>query len=1200
MRQQKGRVGVTGSKRLDLRGAEMRLKSGYKKYLTGLKRPLWVFMLVAFIFAGALMAFAQPGANITGNGGGVTFSVQAQATGFAITTTELAHAASGSAYSFFLQAANGVAPYTWNITSALPSWLSYDAATGEIRGAPSAAGTLDLHIIATDSSLPAQSAETTLTLTVNPPLTISTAAIPVGAVGVPYSAEVTATGGLPPYQWSGSFMPEGLSIDPLTGVISGTPKAYFKSLINVSVKSLDDHTGFPPVWVSKWLNLDIKDDSIIATPVNGVLSSGSLDGSMVNLKLISSSFKSNSLTPDDFTLINPPAGLSIAEATYLDSSQANIKLAYSGGMLPANITDFRFGVKASAVNVGLDLVSNISVITAPMAATVQSVTAGNTPTRVAVNASTGKAYVTNQMSRTVTIVDTATPNPTVTQLSTNQRRPLGVAANPVTNRIYVANKVENTVSVIDGSTNTLITNIVLGVGDPANDIREVAVNSITNKIYVTHYTAKKLVVINGSDNTFKTISLNGAPSDIAINTNTNRLYVAVPDVNDRGLIAVDGSSDSVIGKIDVGYYPESVAVNQLTDRIYVASSTENKVRVISGTTNTVINEIPVGYFPVDLVVNEATNRIYTANSQSNTVSVINGTDNTVAVIPVPGKPMKLVVNTVANRIYVTGSDTGLVTMINGSDNSSTSIKVGSSPVSMDVNPVNGKVYVPDGSGCSIITPNAILVSSISINEDPVAMTVGDSKQLTVTVLPDDAADKSIVWSVSTETPEGIISLSDGLVSAKKSGTAVVRATNPASGAFDECTISVSLLKPVIAPNGGSFAGSISVSVSGSGGDIYYTTDGSDPTTSNTKTKYTTPFNLTQSATVRAAVNGGTAWSEIASAEFTKEVISVIKTVTVNPISHTEGTTQAVQVNTALYENEIFNNMMQRIVISFKDDSGNTLSKLTVNSGFNPSIEQTLTVSDTATAGNYTVQVEALLYDGPGDGFTDSRSIQYLINKKTQSTDDNNGSGSHAGGSSSTKTTTPTVEVKSEVITPPVTDINNHWAHDCIAALLQHGEISGYPDHTIRPDKEITRAEVANLLVSSLGLQSYQLKNKTNPYKDELSWSEKSILIATENGLMKGYPDGMFKPDQKITRAEMLVAVMRAFPKQTNEISILKFKDKDEMPAWAKDSIKQAVTSEAISGYPDNTFKAQNYVTRAEAFTIICKLKGYHQEHVLKN
>ncbi|NPV90600.1 MAG: beta-propeller fold lactonase family protein [Firmicutes bacterium] len=712
-------------------------------------------------------------------------NAQALLTDFSITTSELSPAVVGKPYSMYLNSANGIAPYNWSIVSGAPAWLSCSASTGELTGTPTEAGTYPLEIQVIDGSTPANSATSTLTLTVNTALEISTTSIPEGAVGMPYSATVTATGGVAPYHWTlPAIVPDWLTIDPDTGVISGTPTDYYFSFIAVRVFDSSGSGSTPAAYADKWLDLHIYDDPVAATP--RMLESGSLNGSTVNLALIGTEFNTPTLAAGDFVLINPPAGLSVAEAVYSDPTHCSIRLAYSGGTLPVNDTDFRIQVKASAVTAGIDLNSNIVVITAPMDAARQGVTAGNTPTRAAVNPVTGLAYVTNLMNRTITIIDTGN-NPT--QLNTNQRRPFSVGINPNTNRVYVANKVENTVSVLGGSTGTVLSTITLGAGDPSNDIRDLVVNPDTDKVYIAHYTAKKLIVINGADNTFKTISLPDAPSAIALNRATNRVYVCMPEVSVHQMTVINGADDSVITTLDVDYYPNSLAVNPSTNRVYVTSSTGNKVQVIDGATNTIINEIPVDIYPVDTAVNENTNRVYVANLQSYTVSVINGDDSSVVSIPMPGKPMDLVVNPTSNRVYVTGTDTNQLTEIRGSDNTSTSITVGASPASLAVNPVNGRVYVPDGSGCSVIMPNV-----------PV-------------VVPDT---------------------------------------------------------PTISPNGGDFTNGVQVTITGSGGTVYYTTDGSDPT-DGTGIEYNGPFTLAASATVKAAVQNDSSWSGVTSAVFTVNV-----------------------------------------------------------------------------------------------------------------------------------------------------------------------------------------------------------------------------------------------------------------------------------------------------------------------------------------
>lgn len=144
-------------------------------------------------------------------------------TGIAITTASALPAASvGIPYNQALTAAGGAPPYSWSLYSgSLPPGLLLGA-SGAISGTPSAAGSYTFTIRVTDSS--AASATAPFTLTVGGGLTITTAALPSAAIGVPYSQTLAVAGGAAPYVWSlqAGSMPPGLSLAP-NGVLSGTP-----------------------------------------------------------------------------------------------------------------------------------------------------------------------------------------------------------------------------------------------------------------------------------------------------------------------------------------------------------------------------------------------------------------------------------------------------------------------------------------------------------------------------------------------------------------------------------------------------------------------------------------------------------------------------------------------------------------------------------------------------------------------------------------------------------------------------------------------------------------------------------------------------------------------------------------------------------------------------------------------------------------
>ncbi|MCT4607115.1 MAG: S-layer homology domain-containing protein [Marinisporobacter sp.] len=177
----------------------------------------------------------------------------------------------------------------------------------------------------------------------------------------------------------------------------------------------------------------------------------------------------------------------------------------------------------------------------------------------------------------------------------------------------------------------------------------------------------------------------------------------------------------------------------------------------------------------------------------------------------------------------------------------------------------------------------------------------------------------------------------------------------------------------------------------------------------------------------------------------------------------------------------------------------------------------------------------------------------------------------------------------------VIDIDGHWAHDCIQTLLEHGILHGYPDKTIRPENNISRAEAAVLIGNALGLKAKY--NGLSPYKDSLpSWARGHIIAVSDAKVFSGYIDNTFKANKKITREEMLTVLVRGFKKKLGKDVEILFKDREDISDWAVEYVKIGVSKKIIVGYPDNTFAPEKNITRAEAFTIICKLLGYHPQH----
>jgi len=146
----------------------------------------------------------------------------------AITISSLPEGNEGAAYSARLEATGGQTPYLWSISAgSLPVGLSLDSASGGISGTPASPGVWQFTVRVTgdDGLWSAESLSISVQAAPEAP-TITTSALPDGTVGESYSAALEAVGGQAPYLWSISTgsLPEGLSLDSSSGVISGTPE----------------------------------------------------------------------------------------------------------------------------------------------------------------------------------------------------------------------------------------------------------------------------------------------------------------------------------------------------------------------------------------------------------------------------------------------------------------------------------------------------------------------------------------------------------------------------------------------------------------------------------------------------------------------------------------------------------------------------------------------------------------------------------------------------------------------------------------------------------------------------------------------------------------------------------------------------------------------------------------------------------------
>lgn len=146
-------------------------------------------------------------------------------------------------------------------------------------------------------------------------------------------------------------------------------------------------------------------------------------------------------------------------------------------------------------------------------------------------------------------------------------------------------------------------------------------------------------------------------------------------------------------------------------------------------------------------------------------------------------------------------------------------------------------------------------------------------------------------------------------------------------------------------------------------------------------------------------------------------------------------------------------------------------------------------------------------------------------------------------------------------------------------------IVGYPDGMVHPNANITRAEVAAIFFRLLKEEVRDANlTSSNSFSDvaEGQWFNTSISTMAKLGIVTGYPDGSFKPNDNITRAEFATIAAR-FDKDAKDSASI-FSDIDGH--WAKEYIERAAKKGWITGYPDGTFRPDRLITRAEAASLI--------------
>jgi len=464
----------------------------------------------------------------------------------------------------------------------------------------------------------------------------------------------------------------------------------------------------------------------------------------------------------------------------------------------------------------------------------------------------------------------------------------------------------------------------------------------------------------------------------------------------------------------------------------------------------------------------------------------------------------------------------------------------------------------------------VKVTGVKLDKHEMELTEGgEPGTLTATVEPENATNKNVTWSSSN--PE-VATVDNGVVTPLKEGTAVITVTTVDGEFTDSCNVTVKkapvtevkvtgvkLDKHEMELIAGGEAGKLTATVepeNATNKSVTWST--SDAAVATVDNGVVTPLKAGTAVITVTTVDGG----------FTDKCTVTVK----SPSTVIKVTGVRLDKNELKLIEDGFSKQLKAEVLPENATNKNVI--------WSSEDDDIATVDKDGWVTPVSVGKTIITVTTVDGGFTDTCVVRVVEDDDSKSTPTRR---KNTSSSSTSITITPTVI--------NFIDIQNHWAKVYIEELVRRGAISGYPDGTFKPDNNITRAEFATILVRSLKLtvQSGKVFNDTAYH-----WAKDYISTAYAAGIIQGYDNDTFGPDDLITREQMAVMVARAF-KLASADTELSFWDKNDISSWAVEAIKSCVRDGIINGYPDGSFVPKGYATRAEAAKVIVKaleLRGY--------
>ncbi len=441
----------------------------------------------------------------------------------------------------------------------------------------------------------------------------------------------------------------------------------------------------------------------------------------------------------------------------------------------------------------------------------------------------------------------------------------------------------------------------------------------------------------------------------------------------------------------------------------------------------------------------------------------------------------------------------------------------------------------------ISPPDTVSVTGVTLDKDSLTLTEGNTAQLTATVKPDNATNKNVTWTSSDET---VATVTDGLVTALKEGTATITVTTEDGSKTATCAVTVTAATVPVT----------GVTLSQTQASLYYNR---------------TPNTLTLTATVAPdnATNKAVTWTSSNPSVATVE----------------NGVVTAVAPGTA-------------VITATAADGGFTATcAVTVrpdippaNPNYKITVEATqggtVTADPTAAKAGTTVTLTPVPDRGYQVGsvaVTDRFGDAVAVTEQAD--------GIYTFTMPNGQVTVTVTFAEAPLPFPDVAE--GDWFYDAVRYAYENSLMDGVGDNLFAPNSETTRAQLVTILYR---LEGEPEVSGTSGFTDVAAdtWYTDAVAWAAANGIVNGVSETEFAPGKDITREQLATILFRYAEAKGYDVSaradLSAYPDADQIQSYAAESVAWAVAEGLIQGFEDNTLRPAGNATRAQIATILMR------------